>query len=111
MAGCGLFRAGRELAKVPLTGRNQASAQVADFAETGFSNLSGIGSLPPTKSGIFVKPAGSSGFTFTDASKGEGATGHDARRANHFVDHRQRPVQRTSTHAHYAQGSARASAA
>jgi hypothetical protein len=48
-------------------------------------------------------------FSFALLMNDEGATGHHSRRADHFVDHRQRPSQRTSTRAPYAEESARAS--
>jgi hypothetical protein len=57
---------------------------------------------------IYTDLAANGGITIT--LNGNGATGHHTRRADHSVDHHQRPVQRTSTHAQYAEPSVRASA-
>jgi hypothetical protein len=49
------------------------------------------------------------GNTYTDMQNDEGPARHHARQARHSVN--EHPVQRTLTHGHYAQDSARASAA
>jgi hypothetical protein len=123
MAGCGLFRAGRELAKVPLTGRNRASVEVVDFLESGFSSRAGVGFLPPAESGEFVKPkckrprahahvdlaglkvSSSTGIAASDTENDESPDAADRAGASAVCHHRQ-----MKTHGSYAHMQAGASA-
>jgi hypothetical protein len=70
-----------------------------------------LGSVIPLAT-LIVHALTDIGKTYTDMQNDEGPARHHARQARHSVN--QHPVQRTSTHAHYAhyaQASARASAA